>query len=735
MTGEASHRLDARSAELLARQLNTGFMNACGYGMDHPLSERSCRNLHATLKEALGRDGMLSIILDRGSLFVEKHPVAQRFNPKRMVDSFNEIGLESISFEAGVSDSDVLALVDTLSRLGEYDSLEAAEGELRQRQSGAIRLNYIVYRKVTSDQKVVSEADPGDDPGESLKSPDRRAPVSAAGERVLDQLDSFFSLGELAGNPEAAAERLTASTDADDANRARLIGHLKRLVREIESGDAGVEGLSPDELFTAMNTLRNRVRKTVTEHRDVDRIMAESGEVVSEVDELTYSTLVSLVREEYRGGNFSVPRMAQIINRMLPDAGDLKRLLPRLKRGLTEEGMAPAQYAELVHELSNELRGEHLVRALESGAENVGLEVDELVRQIQEDPTEAARLVVLASELRQGGAGDGDQLSAAFTDYIERVSQKLALGSFAGDASLDSGTLGEQIERVQKELVLRMNDSGLAPDAAQQLEQELEQRRPRLAEDSKLALFDRMLTGSEEVTDTLVLDWLQKQVESPDELAHLSEPLRERLQAHGYSQQQASGLVERLAGRIKGEPEPPPRIPASVLSVANTALFLQHEVRGAQRYGNPFSVIKLMVEWLVPVDGGEARRPRRGDMHSLLPELYFRIVRLGRDLDLVGSMEKSMRAVPLLILPMTDEEGANVFRGRLLDVLAEFPFAVDGTRYYLSTTVTVVGFARETDADANSFVRRVNQAHQANRAAMAEPHSPATIRARADGAA
>ncbi|WP_376694691.1 hypothetical protein [Wenzhouxiangella sp. EGI_FJ10305] len=651
MSQSGTHNLDARTAELIARQLNSAFMNACGFSMDHPTTERALEIFHDTLSKALIKDPSLSLILDRGSLYLEKHPVGTRFNPRRLMDSFNEMGLESISFSAGLTAADARALVSVLSTLTDYPSLDAAEADLRQRQSGAILFNHIVYRKVTSEQKVVSSTDQGVDQGDAIHENKPHARLSSAGERVLNQLDSFFSLSGLAGDPDAAAEQLEASADADPEQRARLVEHLQKLAREVEFGGGDAASFSQEELFTAMTALRQRLHKAVSARQDVDQIMEAGNEVISEVDELTYSTLVGLVCEEYRGGNFSVQRMAQIVNRMLPDAGDLKRLLPRLKTGLMKEGMPLDKYTDLVHELSNELRGEHLVRALEGGAEEVGMDVDEIVRQIREDPAEATRLVVLASELRRGGVGDDQQLSSAFTDYFERISRKLALSPARAGKPTQPGSLSEQLGRVQKELIERMSEGGLAPEAARQLEMELAHRRAQ---------------------------------KSSDKVA---------------------------------EPKKPTEIPRSVLSVSNTARFLKHEVKSAHRYGNPFSAIKLLVEWLVPTEDGASRRPRKDDIPELLPELYDRIVRLAREeLDLVGSLEKSQRAVPFIILPMTGEEGAGIFSQRLLEVLADPPFRVGEADYTLTCTVTVVGFDTQTDSDANAFIQRLNQLHQANRA-------------------
>src|SRR5699024_10339214 len=137
-------------------------------------------------------------------------------------------------------------------------SLAAAEAELAPRQSGAIRFNYIVYRKVTSDEKVVSSDEAGIDPGESVKSAKPEDRISTASERVLGQLESYFSLARLADDPEAAGRHLSESAGASGDNRARLAEHLRRLVHEVETGGDDIEGLSPEQLFTAVSSLRQR---------------------------------------------------------------------------------------------------------------------------------------------------------------------------------------------------------------------------------------------------------------------------------------------------------------------------------------------------------------------------------------------------------------------------------------------------------------------------------------------
>lgn len=234
-----------------------------------------------------------------------------------------------------------------------------------------------------------------------------------------------------------------------------------------------------------------------------------------------------------------------------------------------------------------------------------------------------------------------------------------------------------------------------------------------------MAQFERMLDGSEQITDALVLDWLESHIDTRPELEEMANAISARLKQHGYTPLRAARLIDQIAERLDRKAEPL-RLPPTVLSVRNTALFLKHQVKAVRRYGNPFSAIKVLVESLNPTELATPRRPGRSDMHEILPELYSRIIHLARDLDLVGSLEKSQRAIPLIILPMTEEEGAMIFRQRLLEALTEFPFRIDGGEYTLTCTVTALGFDPETDKDANAFVQRLHQTHQDNRAETAK---------------
>jgi hypothetical protein len=710
VTTKPGKSIEPLQAELLARHVNTAYANTCSYGSDHPLARKACKQAHESLGDVLAREPVITILADRGSLFVEKHPVGSRFDPKRLVKMFAEVGIESVTFEAGIILDDFQLLMQIFAQPDTYPEVEAAEVELQRHHVDSIRFNHIIYRKLTSDQKVVS----AESEGQAADGPSRYAGGAAV--RVLHELEDFMSLSHMAGSPDEAGQALVDSVAGnDEAGRTKLIEHLRNLAGEIEAaGSVGASSLSPEDLFLAMNTLRQRVKQSLASRRDLDTLLTGQREVISEVDQLTYSTLVSLVLEEYRGSNFSPRRMAQIINRMLPDPRELRRLLPQLKKALIREGMSLKAYSELVHQLSAGLRGEHLVQALEGGAENIGLDVDEIVDRIQDDPTEAARLVVLAAELRRGADNDEDQLSAAFSDYIERMNQKSQNNADGGNDSpmLDPRSLNDQLARVQRELIIQLDEKGLKGTAVDKLNDQLDQRTARAVDETRLSVLNSVLERSDGLSADVVLEWLEQQLLNPSELDRIRGPLTRIMEQHGFDTGQIEEILNRFSENLPSGP--PMTLPRRVINCEQTEMFLGREVVCAQRYSTPFSVIRVTID-RVHFPEEEARRPTSRELSLIIPELYTRIVRQARDPDLIGSLDQYLSAEPFLILPMTDAKGADVVCKRLEQLLPDFPFDLDGVQCRITVTTTAITYDIDQAPDVDQFRKQLEYRHQTRR--------------------
>ncbi len=199
MNESVRHELSAQQAELLGRQLATAFMNLNGYGAAHPMSVRSVDVLFESLTSALKDYGSLTVLLDRGRLYIEKHAVGKKFNPGRVISIFNDLGLESVLFEAGLAKPALLDFMMITADPETFPDVDDVSREMSRRGIGHIRLNYVVYRKVTTDQQVVAG-------GEGRQ----QAPGPAISAELSPLLEKL--MGRVQEDPAEAARLITLAT-------------------------------------------------------------------------------------------------------------------------------------------------------------------------------------------------------------------------------------------------------------------------------------------------------------------------------------------------------------------------------------------------------------------------------------------------------------------------------------------------------------------------------------------
>jgi len=205
-----------------------------------------------------------------------------------------------------------------------------------------------------------------------------------------------------------------------------ITGQIKALNAQVYSGDAEKKFPSTNDMMEAVYKLRQELVQGLDVLKTTGKLLAVPDSITEELNRLSRETVLRLIREEYRSGSVSIKRLAQIIRRIMPDAKELKELMPHLKASLMSEGMSLNDYLQLVKSIVHELENDDLVNVLSSASEEMGVSVDEVISGIKSDPDDAARLIILASEIRKGSSADTEQLSTLLTDYVERVSQKLA---------------------------------------------------------------------------------------------------------------------------------------------------------------------------------------------------------------------------------------------------------------------------------------------------------------------
>lgn len=707
--------LSQRQADVLGRQFNSALMNTTAYGSRHSVTRRACDIFVDTLADLLGPIESVTLLLDRGTLFVEDYSLDGKFNPTRIARIFRALGLQSITFQPGVDVDALVRVLDMLSAHDEYAGVEALKTELESAEIDSIRLNHIVMRKFTEGEEVIDR-----EGLEQLTELAERqvasgdvvtgAAVAAPGESLMARVENIFSMRALLDHPDQLAGQVLARTWSDDDEGEKVAGRIRALRMELrEQGREPTPGsaaaVSTAELMEAVSRVRSELAEALAGQDEIARFMAEhGGQVLDEVEQLTFDTVLMIVQDEYRTGGVSVRRLAQVLRRVVPEVRDLKRFLPLLKQGLLEIGMPLADYVELVNELGVELQGDTLAHALEKGAESVGLTVEELVREIRRDPAEAARVLVLAAEFRRGDAPDQDRMSAVLADYIGRASDVLVESGDSTETNV--GELRQALRQAQQKLVRQACEQGLDPGLGNRVDQALAGSVESSVDRIRIKRLLGRLGESDVGDETALGDALAAVFEHDTDLKRLGETLQIELEQSGYARQTLERVFERTERRLRSRSRLE-MLPDGMLEPNVINYLLEREIAGCRRFGTYFSVLLLMIARIRDVDSEDAdawRPVQPEEIERLLPQLFRALPPHVRDIDLLGSFGSRERNIPLVLLTMAHEEGAEIVRQRMLEALGEQVFRLETGEVNLDTIAVTQRFDPDRTPDRKSFL-------------------------------
>ena len=181
-----------------------------------------------------------------------------------------------------------------------------------------------------------------------------------------------------------------------------IIKQLDVIKKEVEAAMSGEGNIEMPELARAVLAMKKDLLEQIEAQKAMGVVFENEGMIRDETDAIMDGVLIGLIKEEYKKGEVSIQRLGQIIRRMVPDPEELKRLLPKIKEALIEQGMSLHDFAQLAQELGKELQSEELAQILKKSAEEIGVDGEELIREVQVDPGGAAELIYLASEIKKG---------------------------------------------------------------------------------------------------------------------------------------------------------------------------------------------------------------------------------------------------------------------------------------------------------------------------------------------
>ncbi len=711
----AKEKLKKTEFDRIGRSFSLLFNRSTMYQAEHPYTAQSIKDFSKTVDSGLAVQSPLVIIMNRDQFFIEDEPLDPRLNVTRMVSHFKKAGIQSVSFEKGVQTSDVSEFVRIFVDLTVYPDAESMKAGLKRKGVEFIRINHVFYKKVTEDDAVVSRdaLKKTDQDGVSGGSGGRASSILdvMAGGMVAEELEQAMSLRMVIDNPGAASRALIDSdlASAQDGGGGKkssgpvIVKQLTRLRSEVEKVAPDMEGAGLAELAEAVFDMKRKLLSGIESQKTVGVVYPDEDLIRDEADQLTDRVFVQVVRQEYRGGEISVKRMAQILRRLVPDPAELKRLLPTLKQALLEEGMPPTDFAELVEELGRELQSHGLAQVLEKSAAAIGIDGEELVKEVLTSPQIAAELIYLSAEIRKG-TGDEKLLSDLLVDYVERVGGQLSMDEAVKEGDGPQTHLETIYRRVQSQILDRLNSKDVKPDILQEVEERLKRRMEGMIERLQGEWSQRkaLPVDAGDVRSFSILGALEAGTDEGEELNTILNQVQTSLRERGIDETNFKAIYEEIVkGRVAWKKQKEKKdIPSGALNRSSMLFFIEKEIQRAVRYGTPFSVVLFAIIRAIPRAKVAPGSINQQDVYQAILERLARIV---RDPDMVGSLDKSRM---IWLLPMTIPEDVQTARQRIVGELHRHVYNVKGVPLKVRLATAVKDFSHEELPPLRTFLKR-----------------------------
>ncbi len=763
-------KLKKQTVDKIGRSFALLFNRLAMYNLDHPFTVESMNNYYKTITEGLSTFSPIVLIMHQEQFFIEDEPLDSRINLSKMVIHFKKAGIQSISFEKGMKSDELNLFIAIFSDLKKFSTADHMKKALLSSSVKRIRINHVIFKKMTADDKIVSKGTIVENLSGMPKAPQSAAKTKfmdmMVENIVMEEVEKSLSIKSLLNDPAGVSKAiidkdlsaskksgdekgntgvlnspidkdLSVSKESDDGKGKSgdvIIKQLDVIKKEVEEAMSGTGNIQMPELARAVLAMKKDLLEQIEAQKAMGIVYENEGMIRDETNAIMDEVLIGLVKDEYKQGKVSIQRLGQIIRRMVPDPEELKRLLPKIKEALLSEGMSLPEFAQLAQELGKELQSEELAQILKKSAEEIGVDGEELIRELQIDPTGAAELIYLASEIKKG-TGDEKVLSDLLVDYVERIGSKISIDAAEQKGEEGGKYLKEIISKVESEIVGSLKQKDINNDVISSVEKRLEERMEECFNKLQSDWASRYESSGAGEGKT-ILDIFEEDADKGEELKAILENVRSAVREKGLDENDIKQVLNELSKskldqqkkilqkeklkkeaqekedqekddlkkktqekeelkkeaqekKEKEKKKEKPGLPKGVLNRNSTLYFIEKEISRSVRYGTPFSAMLLSILKVTP----EKPLPKGSVTHdAVMNAVLTELANVVRDTDTVGLLDKKKI---LTLLPMTKKTDSKMAMSRIMKILHDKPFIVND--YTLS--VNFVGVVSAYDHD------------------------------------
>ena len=700
----------------IGRNFNLVFNQVAMYNARHKSGARAIDRFFESLTDGLKLASPLAISIHQEQFRVEEEPFEPSINTSRMAAHFSKVGIESISFEKHLTREDLTFLLEVVTDLNTYASIDAMKKALAARSLTSVRLNYVTFRKITDEEAVIKRdllnGETANTGGEELRKDDPLGGIldMMVANIVSDEVGKNITLDKMmAGTAELSTLMIASDLAAAEHPQAQglvpgtsLQQGLQAFRQEVDAALVDEPDLDMADLARGVFELKNKLIRGIEEQKAKGVVYVDEASIRSEADDITDRVLVKLIVQEYRQGAVTVKRLAGIILRLVPASDEMKRILPKAKEALLKAGMRLSEYLLLVQELKEQLQSDELTRALERGASEIGLDGEDLVREIMDHPEQAAELICLAAEVRKTG-DDDNILSELLVDYVERIGTGLAVSELEGTESSDGGKTRRVFSRIRSELLDSLKQRDLDAGILSDLEKRLTMR----MEESLRLLQSRMLfkqvskEDARDITKDAMLKMLRSYSDDEREFDAILDQVKSALSEKGMDSEHFNRVYDEMLADMEARQteDPARKAPAGTLNRQSSLFVLENEVKRSLRYDTPFALLSFSILRAVPQQAGEAKDITLDDV---VQAFMTTLLGITRETDVIGRLSLKM---VMVMLPMTEGGNAKVALERFSKALKSIALRVNGIPFDIQFAGVATSFDPENMPTLKALVK------------------------------
>ncbi len=687
-------QVDTDKITHFARSFFMIFNRVTMYDANHPYCKQAFDEFLPVVQEVLKAHSSVTIMMNQDQFFLDDEPLDSRINVTKMRMHFKKTEIQSISFHKGLTDKGVIDFIEIFTSLKEYPNARVMQEELESRGIIQIKMNTVYFKRVATDQEVV----------------DREA-MEEASERNTQ------TIKKITESPAKMLQRIMAAGRSTDnlvdgkgkisgAGISRQLGLIEKSVGKYLSDkrEGKEDGPAVSEVADAVFNMKEELVQALEAQRSQGVFYSNEQEILDKANEITDNVVIQLIRDEYKSGEISVPRLAQILKRLVPDPQDLKRLLPKIKEALLEEGMTLSDFLNLVNELSHELQNEELSKVLLEGAEEVGLDGVELIQEVKNNPKRAAELIFLAAEI-QRSTGDENTLTELLVEYVERIGSKMTLDIAREEDVDDEEQLRQVMGQVESQILGELKGMGVEDNIVDQVEERLKSRSTTsfeaLKEEWKTSVSDQQ--EDEGLKNKSVLQILEQGAGENKELGDILGRVRDQAQSQGLDEDDFERVLEEInRQKEKRQKEIANKLKlAGVMDSDKLMFYLERETSKSMQHHVPFSALSFTVV---------SARPKKKLAEEIKPQLLLEAIleKLATEIrggDVAALIEENKL---IALLPMTSEDKAKLALERHVKLLNSVAVEVKGIPLSVKVAGVATSFDPERTPDAKAFFRTLS---------------------------